>query len=419
MKVLWLSNIILPDFCHEFGVSKTVTGGWLTGALNELEKYNELEIALCFPIIDESRLKNGACKGHKYFSVQCDLYSENYVSVQRRMINRFSEIIQEYTPDVVHIWGTEYPHTLALIEACEENGLLDRVVINIQGLVSVYAKHFLRGISEKYCEKKDETGKSMLSEMELYTKRGLLEISAIQKVQYVIGRTTWDRACTYWMNKNIKYYHCNEVLRTEFYKRKGIWKKENCIKHSIFISQGFYPIKGLHFLLDACVHLIKDYPDLKIYVAGSNILSNSKLTSYALYIKELLDKYRLQDILHFVGGLDENGMCEQYQKSNVFVMPSTIENSPNSLCEAMMIGVPIVAANVGGTNTLIEHEKEGFLYQYDAPYMLAFYIKEIFEGNVDIEGMSQKAVAKAGLINDKLMVGATIEMIYKEIIQNS
>lgn len=417
MKVLWLCNIILPDFCHEFGINKTVTGGWLTGALNELEKCEEIEIALCFPIIDKNRVKNGEYKGHKFYSVQCDLYSENYVLVERRMIDEYSEILQVFKPDVIHIWGTEYPHTLALIEACEKKGLLDRVVINIQGLVSIYAKHFLRGIPEEYCVKKGENGRSMLHEMELYKKRGVLETSAIQKVRYVIGRTDWDRACTYWMNKNIKYYYCNEILRREFYKRKGTWKKENCIKHSIFISQGFYPIKGLHFLLEACALLIKEYPDLKVYIAGANIFANKELTSYAFYIKELLNKYELQNVLQFVGGLDAKGMCEQYQKANVFVMPSTIENSPNSLCEAMMIGSPIVTANVGGANTLITHENEGFLYQYDAPYMLAFYIKEIFEEKVDIEMMSQNATNKATLLNDRLTIGNTIEKIYKEIIE--
>lgn len=415
MKVLWLCNIILPEFCQEFDVSRTVTGGWLTGALKELEKRAEIEIALCFPIIDKNRLKNGEYKGHKFYSIQSDLYSANYVSVEQRMVDEFAGILQMFKPDVIHIWGTEYPHTLALIEACEEKGIIDRVIINIQGLVSVYAKHFLKGIPEEYCVRRDKNGSSMLNEMKLYQKRGVLEISAIQKVQYVIGRTTWDRSCTYWINNNIKYYYCNEILREEFYERRGKWKKANCVEHSIFISQGFYSIKGLHFLLEACVLLIKKYPDLKVYIAGTNILANKELTSYAAYIKELLDKYELQNILHFLGSLDEIKMCEQYQLANVFVMPSTIENSPNSICEAMMIGVPIVAANVGGTNTLITHEKEGLLYQYDAPYMLAYYIKEIFEENIDIEIMSQNAVKQAILLNDRFIIGETIEKIYKEI----
>ena len=72
-------------------------------------------------------------------------------------------------------------------------------------------------------------------------------------------------------------------------------------------------------------------------------------------------------------------MCEQYLKANVFVMPSAIENSPNSLGEAMILGVPCVAANVGGISSLISHGKEGFLYQGNENHMLAYYISKVFD----------------------------------------
>ena len=69
--------------------------------------------------------------------------------------------------------------------------------------------------------------------------------------------------------------------------------------------------------------------------------------------------------------------------------PSVIENSPNSIGEAMLLGVPIVASDVGGVSSLVEHWKNGFLYQADAPYMLAYYIGKIFEDSLMTEKMSQ------------------------------
>ena len=41
-------------------------------------------------------------------------------------------------------------------------------------------------------------------------------------------------------------------------------------------------------------------------------------------------------------------MCDRYLKSNLFVCCSAIENSPNSLGEAQLLGMPYVASFVGG-----------------------------------------------------------------------
>ena len=56
----------------------------------------------------------------------------------------------------------------------------------------------------------------------------------------------------------------------------------------------------------------------------------------------------MEDKIEFLGRLSAEGMKQAYLDANVFVMPSTIENSPNSLGEAMLLGVPCVAADVGG-----------------------------------------------------------------------
>lgn len=42
-------------------------------------------------------------------------------------------------------------------------------------------------------------------------------------------------------------------------------------------------------------------------------------------------------------------------------MPSHIENSPNNLCEAMILGMPCIATDAGGTSTLLSNMKDGLL----------------------------------------------------------
>lgn len=104
---------------------------------------------------------------------------------------------------------------------------------------------------------------------------GAFEIKALQKVRHVIGRTTWDRACTYQINPDAQYYFCNETLRGEFYKHN--WDICQCERHAIFVSQGSYPIKGLHFMLEAMTLILKHFPNTKLYVGGQNIIKTDTL----------------------------------------------------------------------------------------------------------------------------------------------
>ena len=43
----------------------------------------------------------------------------------------------------------------------------------------------------------------------------------------------------------------------------------------------------------------------------------------------------------------------------------------------MMIGTPIVAADVGGVKNFLEHERQGYIYQQTAPYMIAHYVNKL------------------------------------------
>ena len=115
------------------------------------------------------------------------------------------------------------------------------------------------------------------------------------------------------------------------------------------------------------------------------------LSYYEKYILKRIKELELQESVTFTGFLNEEQMCERYLKSHVFVSPSSIENSPNSVCEAMILGMPVVSSLVGGVANLIEHGMNGYYYQSDAPYMLAYYVEKIFENDKRAEGIGTNA----------------------------
>lgn len=414
MKVLWLCNIVLPDFSQEFGIKKNPAGGWMTGMLHELEKFKGININLCFPIYDSKRKKDGECGGHKYYTFLCN----DIESYDVEMVNAFIQILEDCSPDLIHIWGTEYFHTMAMVMACKIKKMLNRVVINIQGLVSVCAKYYLANIPENYQELKIEGQISIKKGQEFFEKRGIYEVESLKMIQYVIGRTDWDEAYVKSINPEIQYFFCGEILRGIFYEHIGKWKYEQCQKYSIFISQASYPIKGFHYLLQALPIIVKQYPDTHIFVAGRNFLNTEYIEPYGYYIKSLIEELELIGTISFLGMLDEKRMVEHYLKANVFVSASVIENESNSLSEAKIIGVPSVVSYVGGICNRIESGIDGFSYPYDDPVLLAYYICKIFENKNDLcTNFSVNATKKiVNLINPKVNANKNIR-IYKEILK--
>ena len=83
--------------------------------------------------------------------------------------------------------------------------------------------------------------------------------------------------------------------------------------------------------------ILKKFPEAKIYINGRDITKSDSLkdkllmTYYGKHIKKLIKKFGLGNRIVFTGPLDEERMLQRYLNSHVFVCPSSIENSPNSL----------------------------------------------------------------------------------------
>lgn len=387
-KILWVCNIPIPRIANDMGIPAQNIGGWLTGFANSLEVIDDIELSICFPLLGIKEIRSGKVGGISYFGFsQPKLMSvlpvEDQVHESQLMRNHIKQIITAVKPDILHIWGTEYPHSKV---AAEMFGKPQKIVVNIQGLTSYYWMHFNTGIPYKELKRftlSNIARGNMLRQAKKMQKRGLVEQKTLGLVGHAIGRTDWDKACVTESNSDISYHFCNETLRDSFYS--GSWKYDNCEKYRIFMSQAATPIKGLQFMLRALPEIVRVYPDAHLYIAGNDITRRDsvynklKFSSFAFYVKKLIQQNCLEDKVTFTGSLSEKQMKAEFLKCNVFVSASTIENSPNSLGEAMLLGVPCVTSDVGGVKNLLVHEKEGFVYQGDAPYMLAYYVKKVFE----------------------------------------
>jgi glycosyltransferase involved in cell wall biosynthesis len=105
-------------------------------------------------------------------------------------------------------------------------------------------------------------------------------------------------------------------------------------------------------------------------------------------------------------------------KSNVFVHPSHMDNSPNSVQEAMLIGMPVVATYAGGIPSLLENNKEGLLVQDGDPYALAGALFHLYKDK-DFACKLGANARKRGLIRqDKNKILNNLLDVYETIIKN-
>lgn len=292
------------------------------------------------------------------------------------------EVKKSFCPDIIHLHGTEYSHGLAYIEACGANN----VCVSIQGLTSAY-EYYYSGLSRSEILKSltpySIINGGIMSGYRMFQKRGECEVEILRKVSHVIGRTTWDHDRVWVINPGANYHFCSETLRDDFYNGT-LWDYKHCVPHSVFLSQASVPLKGLHQVLRAMPLILRHYPDATLRIAGNIIccdkgwISRMKLSNYGNLIRKIIKNNKLEDNIHFTGFLDGEGMRQEYMKCNVFVCPSSIENSPNSIGEAQILGVPVLASYVGGIPDMMRGDEE-HLYRFEEVQMLAAKICRIFE----------------------------------------
>lgn len=415
MRVLWISNIIFPELCDKLGMVAPVVGGWMqSGAKALLAKDKSIELAVV------SFYGGRQMQVFKDMAIRYYLVPEKVTKSQAydpRVEGFLKEVSEDFKPDVVHIHGSEYGHSLAQVRACGAKG----TIVSIQGLVNFYKDYYYGGISEKEIAKhrtfRDVIRRdSLVQQQQRMAERGVLEVSLMKHVNHVIGRTSWDKACVWSINPDAQYHFCNETLRNGFYGEH--WEYSQCNKHTIFLSQGQYPIKGLHQIVKALPLILRFYPDTQVYVAGNDFFSNVpfwRKNGYANYIGKLMGKCGVKEKFHFLGQLSEEKMVEQYLKANVFVCPSSIENSPNSVGEAQLLGTPVVASYVGGTMDMVKDGETGFLFRFEEIPLLAKRVCELFADGDLCNQLSEQERVVAAKRHEKAVNAEALINIYKEV----
>ncbi len=406
MKVLWICNMPLPGAVEAFGLKKEFGGGWLQAEAKLLMENRKVELYACFADRKSRVLKKVYDGSMTHYAIPRIIPS--LFVYDSTMEQYFDRIITEVKPDFVHIHGTENTIGLAAMKSHPEL----TYVVSIQGVLTYIAKHECSTIP--YWAKWSlspfvflkRNGAGVMRKRHLTGSRN--ELETIKRAQYILGRTSFDKTFAQNYGSQAEYVLSREHLRDSFYASS--WNYYLCQKQTILFGGGVSPLKGLHSVLQAMPDILRKYPQAQLRVIGGKLPETVFMSGYGLYIKRLISKYSLEENVEFLGSLEERDVVNEMKKANVFVSASSIDNSPNMLGEAMLMGVPCVASYVGGIPDMVENGKSGILYQHDAPYMLASAVKDLFDSEEFAKRISEGAKARAEVLHGENNINQTMEL---------
>lgn len=415
MRVLWFSGVEMPAVSG----SKLKRGGWIEGYRLALEKYHP-QIRLGIAAYSATPFPRFSSGNSEYFSIQRrPVHSKleeiirrwQHVSVDDFEVSQYLSIIAEFKPDLIHIHGTENPFGLVLEKIDVPS------VLSIQANIARYNEKLFvdypkSEVVRNLFTKEFLIGQGILHKRMTWNRYLAVERKIMETCQNFIGRTKWDLSVAESFHPDCRYFHCDEVMDDEYYRIE--WKKP---KNDVFIvyctsSNAFF--KGAIILTKAVSIMKRQGLQINLRMAGVNKNSD---------IGRIIDRESRADginsSIEFLGRISPEQIIKEMLAADCFVLPSHIDNSPNSLCEAMLIGMPCIASNVGGIPSLIEDNETGFLFDDINPNMLAEKIIEMKENPARALSLAKNARRAALTRHDRRKVSDDLVRIYDQVMQSN
>ncbi|HEY5492898.1 MAG TPA: glycosyltransferase family 4 protein [Gemmatimonadaceae bacterium] len=320
-----------------------------------------------------------------------------------------AEIAREFRPDLVHVHGSE--HYFGLV--------LERVstpaIVSLQGLATVCERFVLSGagcadVVREIPTREFARGYGLLHEHWSMRARAAVERRVFALCSDFMGRTEWDQGVLGLLAPGSVYHHVDEVLGAPFYT--SLWAGPNSGDGVVFCTIGQSALKGLECLLAAMIILRRSgLRTPRLRVAGSALEGG-----LARRLRAMVSEPEIAGRVEFLGNCTSEAIAQGITGASVFVLPSHLENSPNSLCEAMLVGAPCVASFVGGVPSLVRHGVDGLLYHDADPFALAIQIDRLLGNPALARRLGAEARAKALQRHDPRRIAESVVRAYRSVL---
>lgn len=421
LKVLWFTTSPSLSRQHLDG-NYNVGTSWIEAMENLVLSHTTIKLAIAFT------WKTEVVKPY-----QIEKTSTRYYAMPRRPVNKWTnlvrsslclpepetviqdylQVINDFQPDIVHFFGTETPYPLVIPQLNVPH------VIWFQGNLTVYHQKWHAGISLWTSLRYEKLKDIIFPQSDLH--------SFLQNRQFVrrekkifgfaenfIGRTAWDQRLVSTMAPQAKYYHGDEIMRPAFHEYQ--WTPHEDRGHYVIVStfrDNLY--KGLETAMNAYKIIVPRLNKPLIW----KIIGVPQNSHYERVCRGISGLSKDDDGFRILGLKSSTEMISELLDADIFVHPSHIDNSPNSLCEAMLMGLPVVSTNVGGIPSMLEDNHEGFLVQNGDEYAMGGAILTLLRDPDLARNLGLNARSRAIVRNDSEKIMNDILAVYYDILNRT
>ena len=370
MRILWF-EVTEPSAYVSGGAP---IGGWQDSLERIVRTIPNIELVIAFVSERHSEVKviNGVSYvpiytrwsfGERIFRKFWDVYVE-------KILPGAINIVEKYKPDLIHVFGTEWP--FGQIAAYTDIP----VVIHIMGSIVPYNNaNYPPGYSYRDMLYSNWWNPRILLGLYLAerNKRNWeqWERKTWNLVCNYMGRTQWDESLSRVMHLGRRYFHVEEALRSDFLSGKYHWQLPKDGKLRLISTGCSSYWKGPDMMLKVAKILVDLGIDFEWKVAGNMPVDIMKTVEQREGAK--FDECNVR----ILGFRKPEVLIPLLCSSSMYVHTAYIENSPNSICEAQCLGLPVVSTNVGGIATLVRQNVDGILVAANDPWQMADAILEL------------------------------------------
>jgi glycosyltransferase involved in cell wall biosynthesis len=333
-------------------------------------------------------------------------------------INYYLSAINEFVPDLIHVWGVEsYPGLItarkyvnfpALIEI---QGLKGAIAYFSDGGLTVKEKIMSIGLKEIILRS------SIFQIKNSYKKWGIFEEEIISKHKFITTPSNWMEAHVKAVNPNALLYQNEIPLRKEFFSNKRWIFSGDPIIFCSASSPDCY--KGFHVVIRALKLLKRRFPGVQLRIAGAHQLRGVRKNGYINWINKQVENTNLSGNVKWLGTLNSEQIVQELLQCSVVALPSFVESYGVAHAEAMAMGVPCVCAFNGGSAYLAENEKTSLFFQPGDHVMCAYQVERILLEKALAESVSDMARTTAMRRHNNEQIISKQIKIYEEVIAQS
>ncbi len=415
MRILWFTGVQLPAVTGQ-DLSRA---GWQEGLRRALEMFQpgvDLRIA-SFGDKPYAPLHQGNAT---YYHISRNpppetRFGQVLANWQNRLyypseLDSCRQIVDQVSPDLIYIFGTENPFGLLI----EEWSI--PVIISIQAVLNGLIEHIFDGLSPgerlRFLFSKDTLLGGGVYHKYLRLRRSRrMEKKIYRSCSFFEGRTDWDLDWVKRLSPDAAYFHIDRVVGEAFYQAE--WEEPQNPAPILYTTSSNAPFKGGLTLARAFLELHRrGHHHLRLHMAG---IHPQSLVGRS--IQRLLKGGQVDTHLTLLGRVHRQEIVREMGNAAMFILPSHMDNSPNSLAEAMLMGMPCVASSAGGIPSMITDRRTGLIYPHQDVEALADCIETLLENPALAKDLGRAARAAAFSRHDPRKIANQTVKMYQRVLQ--